>query len=184
MFTRSSKWNVKSVILVALIGIIMGVIYTYGFNNVYNLVKLSFLPTGYAPVVDNVFTGLWYMAAPLAMYFVPTKGAGTIGELLAATVEMAIGGQWGALTIFEGLIQGAMNEIGFFPKKEIAIADIEALQPSILPVFSYSLSLDRIVIWKEGKMWMLISPQNEKEFVKLLKKFNPDIEIRNNIGIL
>lgn len=118
MFTRSSKWNVKSVILVALIGIIMGVIYTYGFNNVYNLVKLSFLPTGYAPVVDNVFTGLWYMAAPLAMYFVPTNGAGTIGELLAATVEMAIGGQWGALTIFEGLIQGAMNEIGFFPKKE------------------------------------------------------------------
>ena len=94
MFTRSSKWNVKSIILVALIGIIMGGIYTYGFNNLYNVVKLSFLPTGYAPVVDNVFTGLWYMAAPLAMYFVPTKGAGTIGELLAAIVEMAIGGQW------------------------------------------------------------------------------------------
>lgn len=72
----------------------------------------------------------------------------------------------------------------FFPKKEIAIADIEALQPSILPVFSYSLSLDRIVIWKEGKMWMLISPQNEKEFVKLLKKFNPDIEIKSNAGLL
>ena len=49
---------------------------------------------------------------------VPTAGSGTIGELLAATVEMAIGGQWGALTIFEGLIQGATNEIGFFPKKE------------------------------------------------------------------
>ncbi len=117
MFTRSSKWNVKSIILVALIGIIMGVIYTYGFNNVYNLVKLSFLPTGYAPVVDNIFTGLWYMAAPLAMYFVPTVGSGTIGELIAATVEMAIGGQWGTLTILEGLIQGATNEIGFFPKK-------------------------------------------------------------------
>lgn len=73
---------------------------------------------------------------------------------------------------------------GFFPKKEIAIADIEALQPSILPVFSYSLSLDRIVIWKNGQMWMLISPQNEKEFVKLLKKFNPDIEIRSNAGLL
>lgn len=118
MFTRSSKWNVKSIILVALIGIIMGVIYTYGFNNLYNVVKLSFLPIGYAPVVDNIFTGLWYMAAPLAMYFVPTQGSGMIGELLAAIVEMAIGGQWGALTIFEGLIQGATNEIGFFPKKE------------------------------------------------------------------
>lgn len=72
----------------------------------------------------------------------------------------------------------------FFPKKEIAIADIEALQPTILPVFSYSLSLDRIIIWKEGKMWMLISPQNEKEFVKLLKKFNPDIQIRKNSELI
>ena len=71
-----------------------------------------------------------------------------------------------------------------FPEKKIAIADIEALQPSILPVFSYSLSLDRIVIWKEGKMWMLISPQNEKEFVKLLKRINPDIQIKSNEGLL
>lgn len=73
---------------------------------------------------------------------------------------------------------------GFFPKKQIAIADIKALQPTILPVFSYSLSLDRIIIWKGEQMWMLISPQNEKEFVRLLKKFNPDIEIRNSAGLL
>lgn len=73
---------------------------------------------------------------------------------------------------------------GFFPKKQIPIADITALQPTILPVFSYSLSLDRIIIWKGEQMWMLISPQNEKEFVRLLKKFNPDIEIRNNAGLL
>ncbi|RVU71348.1 MULTISPECIES: ECF transporter S component [Lactobacillus] len=117
MFKRSSKWDVKAIILVALIGIIMGVIYTYGFNNVYNLTKLALLPTGYAPVMDMAFSGLWYMAAPLAMYFVPTIGSGTLGELLASVVEMAIGGQWGALTMLEGLIQGATNEIGFFPKK-------------------------------------------------------------------
>ena len=55
MFTRSSKWNVKSIILVALIGIIMGVIYTYGFNNIYNVAKISLLPTGYAPVMDTIF---------------------------------------------------------------------------------------------------------------------------------
>lgn len=117
MFTRSSKWDVKAIILVALIGIIMGVIYTYGFNNVYNLAKLAMLPTGYAPVMDMVFSGLWYMAAPLAMYFVPTVGSGTLGEVIASVVEMAIGGQWGALTVLEGLIQGATNEIGFFPKR-------------------------------------------------------------------
>lgn len=73
---------------------------------------------------------------------------------------------------------------GFFPKKEIAIADIEALQPSILPVFQLFFIIGKIVTWKNGQMWMLISPQNEKEFVKLLKKFNPDIEIRSNAGLL
>ncbi|WEV71256.1 ECF transporter S component [Lactobacillus sp. ESL0785] len=118
MFTRSSKWNVKSIILVALIGIIMGIIYTYGFNWAYNLVKMALLPTGFAPVTDTVFSGLWLIAAPLAMYFVPTVGSGTVGEVLAAIVEMAIGGQWGAITVVSGLIQGATNEIGFFPKKE------------------------------------------------------------------
>lgn len=118
MFTRSSKWNVKSIILIALIAIVMGVIYTYGFNWAFNLVKMALLPTGYAPVTDTVFSGLWLIAGPLAMYFVPTTGSGTIGELLAAVVEMAIGGQWGATTILSGFIQGATNEIGFFPKKE------------------------------------------------------------------
>ncbi|MDF7669289.1 ECF transporter S component [Lactobacillus sp. ESL0703] len=117
MFTRSSKWNVKSVILVALIGILMGIFYTYGTNDLYNLVKMLLLPTGYAPATDAFFAGLWLMAAPLAMYFVPTKGSGLVGELLASIVEMACGGQWGITTVVSGLMQGLTNEIGFFPKK-------------------------------------------------------------------
>lgn len=118
MFTRSSKWNVKSIILISLVGIILGVVYTYGFNWAYNIVKVALVSTGFAPVTDTVFSGLWLIAAPLAMYFVPTMGSGTIGELLASIVEMAIGGQWGATTLISGIVQGATNEIGFFPKKE------------------------------------------------------------------
>ena len=118
MFTKAKRWDVKAVILVAMIGIIMGVIYTFVFNNLYNLAKIILLLTGYAPVMDMAFSGLWLMAAPLAIYFVPTIGSGCLGEVLAAIVEMAIGGQWGALTILEGLIEGASNEIGFFPKKQ------------------------------------------------------------------
>ncbi|WEV51534.1 ECF transporter S component [Lactobacillus sp. ESL0731] len=117
MFTRSSKWNVKAIILVALIGILMGIFYTYGTNGLYNLVKMLLLPTGYAPATDAFFAGLWLMAAPLAMYFVPTTGSGLVGELLASIVEMACGGQWGVTTVVSGLMQGLTNEIGFFPKK-------------------------------------------------------------------
>ena len=41
----------------------MGVIYTYGFNNVYNLVKLSFLPTGYARLLTTFLLayGIWLL---------------------------------------------------------------------------------------------------------------------------
>lgn len=73
---------------------------------------------------------------------------------------------------------------GIFPKKEIRISEIEALEPTIFPAFSYALSLDRIIIWKEGKMWMMASPQNEREFVHLLKKINPEIEIKKNEGLI
>ncbi|MCD8263276.1 MAG: PH domain-containing protein [Tannerellaceae bacterium] len=52
------------------------------------------------------------------------------------------------------------------------------MQPSVLPVSSYALSLNRLIIWKDGKMWMLISSQNRKEFVNLLLKYNPDITLK------
>ncbi|MCD7914364.1 MAG: PH domain-containing protein [Tannerellaceae bacterium] len=64
------------------------------------------------------------------------------------------------------------------------MSEIEALEPTIFPAFSYALSLDRIIIWKEGKMWMMVSPQNEREFVHLLKKINPEIEIKKNEGLI
>lgn len=73
---------------------------------------------------------------------------------------------------------------GIFPKKEIQISEIEGLERSVMPVFSYSLSLNRLVIWKEGKMWLLVSPQNEKEFIALLKKLNPDIQLINDSDLL
>jgi len=71
----------------------------------------------------------------------------------------------------------------FFPKKKINIAEIEALQPSILPVSSYALSLNRLIIWKDGKMWMLISPKNRKEFVNLLLKYNPEITLKQSSAL-
>ena len=73
---------------------------------------------------------------------------------------------------------------GIFPRKEIPINEIEALERSLMPVFSYALSLNRLVIWKEGKMWMLISPQNEKEFIQQLKKHNPDINLIKESDLL
>ena len=63
------------------------------------------------------------------------------------------------------------------PAKKIAIADIEALEVSVMPVPSYALSLERIVIWSDGKPWLLVSPTNQSDFIKQLRKINPNIKL-------
>ncbi|MDR1202589.1 MAG: PH domain-containing protein [Tannerellaceae bacterium] len=71
-----------------------------------------------------------------------------------------------------------------FPKKEIEISSIEGLERTIIPVSSYALSLNRIGIWSGKKLWMMVSPQNEKDFIKLLKQFNPNIKLINDTNFL
>lgn len=66
-----------------------------------------------------------------------------------------------------------------FPEKRIPISEITELEATVLPVSSYALSLDRIIIYKGTLQWMLVSPVNKKEFVKLLRKHNPEIKIKD-----
>ena len=65
-----------------------------------------------------------------------------------------------------------------FPEKRIAIEAIEAVEPTVMPVSSYALSLNRLIIWSQGRPWMLISPTNRKDFVKQLRMINPSIQIK------
>jgi hypothetical protein len=71
-----------------------------------------------------------------------------------------------------------------FPKKEIEISAIERLERTIIPAPGYALSLNRIGIWSGKGLWMMVSPQNEKNFIKLLKQFNPDIKLINDTNSL
>lgn len=66
----------------------------------------------------------------------------------------------------------------FFPEKKILISEIEAVEASAMPVSCYALSLDRIIIWTDGKPWMLVSPENNKHFVQTLQKYNSSIVIK------
>lgn len=65
----------------------------------------------------------------------------------------------------------------FFPEKRIAVSEITAVESSFLPVSSYALSLDRIIIWKGNLQWLLVSPVNKQEFVNVLRRMNPNIKI-------
>ena len=72
-----------------------------------------------------------------------------------------------------------ISHCSFFPEKKISIHNIDAVEATSMPIYSYALSLDRIIIWTDGSPWMLVSPQNKKQFIRVLREFNPDIEIRN-----
>jgi len=65
-----------------------------------------------------------------------------------------------------------------FPEKKIAIKDIQAVEPTMMPVSSYALSLDRLMIWSGDKPWMIVSPKNKKEFIQLLREINPSIILK------
>lgn len=67
-----------------------------------------------------------------------------------------------------------------FPEKRIAIEQIKAIEPSLMPVSSYALSLNRLIVWADGKPWMLISPVNRANFIKELQKINPSIQIKSH----
>ena len=67
-----------------------------------------------------------------------------------------------------------------FPEKRIAIERIEAVEPSLMPVSSYALSLNRLIVGADGKPWMLISPVNRANFIKELQKINPSIQIKSH----
>ena len=69
----------------------------------------------------------------------------------------------------------------FFPVKRIDIREITAIEVSAMPVSSYALSLDRLILYKGGQQWLLVSPRNKQEFVRLLRKFNPAIQIKDPI---
>ena len=53
------------------------------------------------------------MPGMIAGYMLRLKGSATLGELLAATVEMFFGGQWGISTLISGVTQGFGAELGY-----------------------------------------------------------------------
>lgn len=60
------------------------------------------------------------------------------------------------------------------PIRQIPITKIKAVKETHNPLSSYALSLNRLKIEYE-KSCTLISPENKKDFINELKKYNPDI---------
>lgn len=126
--------------------------------------------------------GWWYhlvmimVSAGCVATFLSTNVWAMVTMLLAAALTFHVFmNTWYRITADNFLVV----HCSIFPEKRIAIADIETVEATTMPVSSYALSLDRLIIWTDGKPWMLVSPRNKKEFVNLLKRINPGITIKS-----
>ena len=68
--------------------------------------------------------------------------------------------------------------IWFISNTGVNIADINSVERSYNPIASHAASFKRLSIhFKTGRMFWLISPVREKEFIEALKAINSDIRI-------
>jgi energy-coupling factor transport system permease protein len=108
---RSSRlfavWTTRELVVAAVLSVAIGVIFwAWGllFTAVFSLIPF---PPQYVTV------GLWMMGGLLVPYVIRRPGAAFFGEVVAAFVSMALGNQWGILTMASGLVQGFGAEVVF-----------------------------------------------------------------------
>jgi energy-coupling factor transport system substrate-specific component len=101
------EWSTRELVVAAVLAVAVGVIF-WGWGLLYSSVfTLIPFPFSYVTV------GLWMVGGLLVPYVIRKPGAALLGELVAAFVSMALGNQWGILTMASGLVQGAGAELVF-----------------------------------------------------------------------
>ena len=104
-----TRWRTVDLITTAMIGVAFGVIFI-GWGQVTNAAGPLFT---LLPPLGGLLGGFWWLPAVVAALVTRRPGAALLAEIIAASVEPLLGGQWGLLTLGSGALQGIGVEIGF-----------------------------------------------------------------------
>jgi energy-coupling factor transport system substrate-specific component len=110
--TKTFKWQLKDIIMVAVLGLIFAVIYL-AVLYLGVAVTAVLTPFGLAPFGYEIFYGIWFMGATLAAFIIQKPGVAIVTEFLAAFLEFLMGNMGGPLVLVSGLMQGIGAEAGF-----------------------------------------------------------------------
>ena len=132
-------WTTRELVVAAVLAVAVGVIFwAWGllWSSVFQLVPFPF---------HYAFIGIWMIGGLLVPYVIRRPGAALLGELVAAFVSMALGNQWGVLTMASGLVQGVGAELVFagFRWKRF---DLLSLCAAAALAGAFSILLD-ILVW-------------------------------------
>jgi energy-coupling factor transport system substrate-specific component len=104
-----ASWRTVDIVVTAAIAVAFGVVY-WAWGLVYSAAGPAFAAF---PPAQNLIDGVWLIAGVLAALVVRKPGAALFAELVAASIEALLGGQWGLDTLASGAIQGLGAEIVF-----------------------------------------------------------------------
>ncbi len=100
-------WTTRDIVVAAVLAVAVGVIF-WAWGLLWSA-ALGAIPFP----VQYISVGVWMVGGLIVPYVVRRPGAAFLGEVVAAFVSMAMGNQWGILTMASGLVQGAGAEIVF-----------------------------------------------------------------------
>lgn len=103
------RWRTVDLLTAVMIGVGFGVVFV-GWGALTNVLQPLFL--GLPPLAGLVY-GFFWVPAVVAALVVRRPGAALLAELIAASVEPLLGGQWGLPTLGSGFLQGLGVELGF-----------------------------------------------------------------------
>jgi len=104
-----SSWRTVDIVVTAAIAVAFGVVF-WAWNALWAAATPAFVAV---PPAQNILYGTWLAAGVVAGLVVQKPGAALFAELVAASVSLVLGSQWGLDAAVSGLIQGAGAELGF-----------------------------------------------------------------------
>ena len=159
MSSRMS-WRTVDIVVTAAIAVAFGVVF-WAWNALWAATGPAFAAV---PPAQNILYGTWLAAGVVAGLVVQKPGAALFAELVAASVSLILGSQWGLDAALSGLFQGAGAELGFalfrYRRFDLIAAALAAALAAVgawihdTPLYYAELSLvDQLVIG----VFMLVS---------------------------
>jgi energy-coupling factor transport system substrate-specific component len=105
----SMSWRTVDIVVTAAIAVAFGVVF-WAWNALWAAATPAFLAL---PPAQNILYGTWLAAGVVAGLVVQKPGAALFAELVAASVSLILGSQWGLDAALSGLFQGAGAELAF-----------------------------------------------------------------------
>jgi energy-coupling factor transport system substrate-specific component len=102
-------YRTVDLVLTVAIGVVFAFVFL-AWGQVYTLITPL---QAVLPPSVGLLAGVWFLPALVAVLIVRRPGAALLAEVIAAVLEMVLGGQWGIGTVVSGLLQGGGVEIAF-----------------------------------------------------------------------